>query len=130
MKNLSVQQIAQVKRLHVWSNQKLHGNTKKVGFLLLEDYVKIVAKKINRERLKSVDIRSNKSTEYDLLRHLLKRSKDSKNTPYFKVLIEGNKNIYYASPIYGHSDYNKSVAFPKNEKTLKLMDLFNSIVNK
>jgi hypothetical protein len=130
MKNLTVQQIAQVKRIRVWSNQKLHGNTKKVGYLLLEDYVKIIAKKINREHLKSVNIRSKNNSEYDLLKYLLKRSKDAKNTSYFKILIEGNKNIYYASPIYRHSDYNKSIAFPKNEKTLKLMELFNSIVNK
>ena len=45
-----------------------------------------------------------------------------------KRYIEGNKNIYYAHPEYGHEDYNKSIAFPKNTKTLRLMYLVNTIL--
>jgi hypothetical protein len=41
-------------------------------------------------------------------------------------LIVGNNNIYYTAPAYGHQDYNKSRIFTKNEKTLKLMDIFNN----
>jgi len=52
------------------------------------------------------------------------------NTNYFKVLIEGNTGIYYASAAYGHSDYNKSRVFNKTPETLKLMQIFNLIVNK
>jgi hypothetical protein len=52
-----------------------------------------------------------------------------KNT-YSKVLIEGNTNIYWASPVYQHSDYNKSIAIAKSEVSLKIMDLVNSYISK
>lgn len=52
------------------------------------------------------------------------------NSPYCKVLIRGNNNFYWASPVYGHSDYNKSVAFPINEKNERLAYLINSMIYK
>lgn len=47
---------------------------------------------------------------------------------YSKVLITGNTNIYWASPIYGHSDYNKSIAMPLNDKNLKAMKVINNFL--
>ena len=49
---------------------------------------------------------------------------------YSKVLIEGSTNIYWASEIYGHSDYNKSIAMPINDKSIRLMQVVNSYLSK
>ena len=49
---------------------------------------------------------------------------------YSKILIFGNTNIYWASPIYQHDDYNKSIAMPKNPKNEKLANLINGILIK
>lgn len=51
-------------------------------------------------------------------------------SPYCKVLIRGNNNFYWANPVYGHSDYNKSVAFPINKKNSRLAYLINSMIYK
>ncbi len=127
MKNLSAKQIAQVKEIKTWTSTKFHGNTKKVGSLLVTDLKAIVAKKVSRELAK---IDTSKKSNVQKVRELLQWSIQTKGTGYFKVLIEGNTGIYYASPVYGHSDYNKSRVFEKNAETLKLMQLFNSIINK
>ena len=127
MKNLTTNQIAQVKEIKTWNSTKFHGNTKKVGSLLVADFKAIVAKKVSREVAK---IDTSKKSNLQKVRELIKWSLETKGTSYFKVLIEGNTGIYYASAVYGHSDYNKSRLFEKNAETLKLMQLFNSIVNK
>lgn len=44
---------------------------------------------------------------------------------YEKKLIIGSKNIYWASPIYEHQDYNKSIALENNEKNRVLADVIN-----
>lgn len=129
MKNLSSKQIEQVKTLQTWTSvNHFHGNTKKVGSLLLSDIKEIVAKKIKR------DIRKNASlvrkTDVQITKECINWSIVCKGTGYFKTMIEGNTGIYYASAEFGHKDYNKSRLFEKNEKTLKLMHIFNSIVNK
>lgn len=49
---------------------------------------------------------------------------------YSKILIFGNTNIYWASPIYQHDDYNKSISMPKNPKNEKLAYLINRILIK
>lgn len=125
MKNLNAKQIEIVKSLQVWSNTNFHGNTKNFKGVPVEIVKTIVAKKLERNYLKNT---SSKRTVYETFKQLLSVSKSSKGTSYFKTLIEGNKNIYYASPVYGHSDYNKSIAFRKNEETLKLMEIFNKLV--
>ena len=127
MKNLSAKQIKQVKEIKNWTPTRFHGNTKKVGSLSVNDLKAIVAKKVSREVAK-IDT-SNKSN-VQKVRELIKWSLETKSTNYFKVLIEGDMGIYYAHPYYGHSDYNKSRVFEKNAETLKLMQLFNSIINK
>lgn len=127
MKNLNQKQIAQVQTIHTWTNTRFHGNTKKVGSLSVNEIKNIVEKKVSRQYAK---IDTSEKTNLQVIRQLINQSKSSYNTNYFKILIEGNTGIYYASPNYQHSDYNKSRVFDKNEKTLKLMKLFNKIVNK
>lgn len=127
MKNLSAKQIEQVKAIKTWTSTRFHGNTKKVGSLLVTDLKAIVSKKVSREVAK---LDTSKKSNVQKVRELITWSKETKGTNYFKVLIEGNTGIYYASPAYAHSDYNKSRVFAKTPETLKLMELFNSIVNK
>lgn len=126
MKNLTAKQIAQVKTIKTWTSTKFHGNAKKAGSLLVADLKGIVAKKVSREVAK-IDT---KKSNVQKVRELIKWSLETKGTGYFKVLIEGNTGIYYASAAYGHSDYNKSRVFEKNAVTLRLMELFNAIVSK
>ena len=118
MKNLTVNQIKQVKEIKTWSSTKFHGNTKKVGSLAVADLKEIIAKKISREVAK-IDI--SKKTNIQEARELIKWSLACKGTNYLKVLIEGNTGIYYASPVFKHRDYNKSRVFEKTTETLKLM---------
>lgn len=127
MKKLTQKQIKQVKSLTCSTSTRFHGNTKKIGHLLVSDLKAIVEKKVSRE-LSKID--NSKKSNVQKVRELLQWSIQTKGTGYFKIMIEGNSGIYYASPTYGHSDYNKSRVFDKNEETLKLMSLFNSIVNK
>lgn len=127
MKKLTVKQIQQVKSLNAWTRTNFHGNTKKIGELAINDLKAIVSKKIKRELSK---IYTGKKSEIQIVRSLINQSLKSKGTNYFKIMIEGNTGIYLASPVYLHSDYNKCRLFDKNEKTLKLMQLFNNIVNK
>lgn len=130
MKNLNVTQIKEVKEIKTFTNvNRFHGNQKRLqkNGLLIEDIKTIVLTKRNREISQQWSVRL---TDVQMLRELIKDSLDSIGTPYFKTLIEGNTGIYYASDVYGHSDYNKTRVFSKNEKTLKLMSLFNSIINR
>lgn len=59
-----------------------------------------------------------------------KSQKKEGKSNYSKVLILGNTNIYWASEVYGHSDYNKSVAMPINNKSIALMQVVNSYLAK
>lgn len=47
---------------------------------------------------------------------------------YAKILFIGNDNIYWCSPSYGHSDYNKSRAFKNTDKNRKLAKLINKFL--
>lgn len=49
---------------------------------------------------------------------------------YSKILIEGNTNIYWASPVYLHSDYNKSRAMENTPENRKIMELVNKMLAK
>lgn len=63
----------------------------------------------------------------DTIRFAKSQKKDgSINTNYGKILIEGNDHIYWASPVYKHSDYNKSVALKNTEKNRNLMCVINA----
>ncbi len=48
---------------------------------------------------------------------------------YSKILIKGNRNFYWASPVYLHEDYNKGIAFPVTNKNEKYAKLINSFLN-
>ena len=54
-----------------------------------------------------------------------KLQKAEGRSPYSKMLIIGNKNIYWASPTYGHYDYNKSIALPNTERNRRAAQLIN-----
>lgn len=125
MKNLSAKQIAQVRKIESWHKTQFHGNTKMVGSLPIEVYLSIISLKKNREIAKQDNCIE---TPAQKVRRLITWSKKCQNTNYFKVLIEGEKNIYYAHPEYQHMDYNKSRCFEKNANNLNLMRIFNAIV--
>ena len=125
---MNTKQIEQIKKIGTWANTRFHGNTKNVGSIPIADYLLIVKKKNDRANLKnSCKI---KVSDAKKVRELIQRTLQDIGTNYGKIMIEGNTNIYYASPIYLHNDYNKSIVFPKNEKTLKLMDLFKSYIDR
>ena len=100
MAKLSNTQIQQIKLLTPWTSTKFHGNRKLFNYLPVDFVKEIVAKKALRQ-LHKLDI-SNKSYA-SKVKDLINQSKSAKDTPYFKVLIEGNSGIYYASPKYGHN---------------------------
>jgi hypothetical protein len=127
MNHLTPKQINQIKAIKDLNLPNLHGNKKRVGSLPVADFKEIMRKKITRARLNCTTVNI---SQIQKLKDLIKWSLECKGTPYFKILIEGNTGIYYASAVYGHRDYNKSRIFDKNEKTLKLMRLFTLIVNK
>ena len=54
----------------------------------------------------------------------------NRNDNYRKELTRGSNNWYWVHPGYGHSDYNKCVAFPINEKNNKLAQLIIKIMSK
>lgn len=131
MKNLSEKQIKTVKAITYQDSLIIHGNRKSFNGLAVEHYKTIVLKKKQRwVRKNNSFVPWFKQSIYTQLKKLITMSLNSKGTSYFKILIEGNTGIYYASAVYGHRDYNKSRIYDKNEKTLKLMELFNSIVKK
>ena len=118
-------QIQQIRELKPWTTTSFHGNRKKLGHLSVSLIQQIVKKKQQRERLK---YQTTYKTDTQKVRDLISWSLKCKGTSYFKHLIEGTNSIYYASPVYRHNDYNKSRLFDKNEKTLKLIRIFNAIV--
>jgi hypothetical protein len=127
MKSLTTQQIEQVKSLRAFSTTRFHGNKKVVGLLPIDLYVKVVIKKYDRAVLRQDN---RKETPTQIVKRLYLQHNLYKGTPYAKILIEGNTGIYLASPSYGHNDYNKCRVFDKNEQTIKLMHLYNSLINK
>lgn len=128
MKHLSKKQIEEVAAIRTFSRTNFHGNTKKVGSLPLSLYLSVIEKRKQRELLKH-ESTANES-EMQKVRRLLFYSQQATGTPYYKIMIDGNTGIYYASPYYGHQDYNKYRVFEKNEKTLRIMNLFNTLLSK
>jgi|GEM_PF-4183909 len=57
------------------------------------------------------------------MRHYADEYRINPNSSYAKTLIKGNTHAYWASPIYGHSDYNKSRAFKLlgNERLFEIL---------
>lgn len=121
--------INQIKGIYNWSNTNFHGNRKYVGNLTVAEYKAIVSKKNERELLRVTNSTPAESN-VQKVRRLLSQSLKAINGNYLKVLIEGKTGIYYAHPVHGHSDYNKSRVFDKTPETIRLMNLFNSIIDR
>lgn len=68
-----------------------------------------------------------KLTVHDSVNFARRQDKDSN---YCKIIIKGSTNYYWASPVYRHSDYNKSIAFPITEKNTILAKLLNHLILK
>lgn len=128
MKNLTSKQIEVVKQLQVWTSTNFHGNRKQYHGLPVEFVKEIVAKKLRRWSL--LHGQQIKESTVSKCRRIANECIRSKDTGYFKILIEGNSNIYLASPIYKHSDYNKSIVMANNEQNRKLMAIVNNILLK
>jgi hypothetical protein len=124
MKNLSSTQIETIKGLTMFSPCSFHGNRKQINGLPIDLYKAIIHKKRERSNIKTV-----KRSDIQTVKGLLSMN-PGKDSPYFKVMIEGATGIYLASPVYGHGDYNKTRLFDKTERNLKLMQLFNKIVTR
>lgn len=121
-------QIKTIKGIKPWQSSNFHGNRKTIGGIPISMYREILEKRRDRELSKISSI--GKESHMERVRKLLHLSMERIGTPYFKVMIEGNSGIYYASPTYMHDDYNKCRLFDKTEKTLKIMQVFNSILAK
>lgn len=60
----------------------------------------------------------------------IQQMKENKHSgSYKKVLIEGNKHIYWASPVYGHQDYNKHVWRDNTPENRRKMQIINNYLN-
>lgn len=60
---------------------------------------------------------------------LAKKQKLQGFSNYSKILIEGNKNIYWASPKYLHQDYNKNIAFKNTKRNREIAEKINNFLN-
>ncbi len=133
MKNATAKQIEQIKNIKPFlAPRYFHGNTKKVGYLTLAEYMDILTKKHCRERERVLN-QWNGSDIFGpahVVARMVKHSTHREQSTHNKVMIEGNTGIYLASPVFLHKDYNKTRIFDKNEKTLRLMNIFNSLTNK
>ena len=127
MKKLTKKQIAVIKNIShpKFEERSFHGNTKKINGIPVNDWVKIIEKKIEREQRKN---HLPKPSILQKFKMMVEISKKNKNTNYQKTLIEGKTSIYFASPISKHADYNKTFFCEKNEKTVKLIGIFNKMV--
>lgn len=57
-----------------------------------------------------------------------KQEKADGQSNYSKIMVLGHRNIYWASPVFLHDDYNKSIAMPNTEKNRKLATLINKFL--
>ena len=92
---------------------KIDKRKREIKFLLTKytenELWKILEKKQMRSHNKWVQERKNKEQiNWKELKEIVEIMKKSRNTNYLKIFIQGNNNIYLASPIYEHKDYNKS----------------------
>lgn len=106
---------------------------KYVGSLLLSKIIRIVRNRDIKTYSYVTEInkfyRLNESTISRIRREMNEQIKWGYSS-YSKILIEGNINIYWASPVYLHSDYNKSRAMENTPKNRKVMELVNKMLAK
>ncbi|HMT75702.1 MAG TPA: hypothetical protein PKA77_16630 [Chitinophagaceae bacterium] len=50
-------------------------------------------------------------------------------TNYGKIMMQGDRHIYYAHPSYGHDDYNKWMAMPNTPANWKAAQEINEFIN-
>jgi hypothetical protein len=125
--SLSQSQIATIREIKAWnSTGMIHGNTKHFRGLPVSLFRDIVDKKKARELLKDSNYSNLRPLER--IRIMLNQSLSNKGTNYHKVLIMGNTGIYYASPVYLHSDYNKVRVMDASPRNIRIMELFNKLV--
>lgn len=120
---------------------------KKIGITKRSDICNLLNKFYTRSSL----LRKTGMSAYDIAYDALKNDLDSKENSYRdllpwnflkemernrnagnykKILIEGNTHIWWASPVYGHSDYNKSIFAPNTPKNRRKMEIINAFLNK
>lgn len=56
--------------------------------------------------------------------------KRMRGTSHEKIIIEGGKHLWLASPVYKHRDYNKSIFSENTEVNRKRAALINAILSK
>ena len=100
-------------------NNKIYNSAYKLTIMRNDDHQirRLSSKRFNREQI----LRTIKIAKEEV-----ERGYDS----YSKILIKGHTNIYWASPVYEHSDYNKSRALPITEKNLKVLEAVNKYLFK
>jgi hypothetical protein len=127
MKSLTQSQIATIRGIQSWNSTGLiHGNTKHYRGIPVSLFRDIVDKKKARELLKDSNYSNLRLMER--IKIMLNQSLSNKGTNYHKVMIMGNTGIYLASPVYGHSDYNKVRVMDISPRNIRIMELFNKIV--
>lgn len=123
---MTKKQIDAIKEIKNWTNTEFHGNRKNFNGLPVPLIKEIVLKK----QLREIAANNYSINKFTRVRNLLEQSKQTTGTAYFKILIPGVNGIYYAPPIYGHKDYNKTRVLPNTPQNERIMYLFNSIINK
>jgi cell division protein YceG involved in septum cleavage len=96
----------------------------------------------DKVRRKAIDIAYYKNSQYSVCKEgknnlspalkaiqFAKMQKKEGKSSYSKVLIEGNRNIYWASPEYLHRDYNKHSAFENTPKFQAIAKTINRFLN-
>lgn len=78
---------------------------------------------------KQIDLKPLNQPIQDVIQYAKEQAKKGFSS-YSKVLIEGNNSIYWASPVYQHSDYNKNKALVNNEKNREVMRVVNNYLKK
>ena len=90
---------------------KLDKRKKEIKFLLTKYTEKELWKILEKKYIRSHSAWHNEDNEqinWKELKEIVRIMRRSRNTNYLKIFIQGNNNIYLASPFYEHKDYNKS----------------------
>ena len=100
-----------VERRHVYDLVKLYGPTKKIRSLALD----IAIIHVRTQDFKTMDKRHleyRNANKYHIAMAWFRYFVKKPNSPYAKRPIIGKTNLYFASPIYLHDDYNKWRCMP------------------
>lgn len=110
---------------------KLDKRKREIKFLLTKytetELWKILEKKYIRSHNKWAQ-ENKEQINWKELKEIVKIMKRSRNTNYLKIFIQGNNNIYLASPIYEHRDYNKSIFCINTDHNWDICKKANNII--